>query len=127
MCQLETFVAVSICFAAGAKTRAVRRMHGGTASHGNGEQARELGVHLGAMELQVDANAAIGIIGRQGLDKLRHLDLSYLWLQSAVRGKQVNLKKVQSESDMADLGTSVLEKEKIDRHMKNLGCVRFDQ
>ena len=79
-----------------------------------------------AMELQVAANAAIGIICRQRLGRLRHLDLSYVWLQSAVRGKQFNQKKVQSESNMADLGTKALEKDKIDRHMKNLGCVRFD-
>ena len=41
---------------------------------GTKNMARELGVHLDAMELQVDANAAIGIIGWQGLGKLRHLD-----------------------------------------------------
>ena len=35
---------------------------------GTENMARELGVHLDAMELQVDANAAIGIIGRQGLE-----------------------------------------------------------
>ena len=69
--------------------------------------ARELGVHLGAMELQVGANAAIGIIGKQGLGNLRHLDLRYLWLQSVVRGKQVNLKRVQSESNMADFARRI--------------------
>ena len=35
---------------------------------GTENMARELGVHLDATELQVDANAVIGIIGRQGLD-----------------------------------------------------------
>ena len=95
---------------------------------GTENMAPEFGsVHLDAMELQMDANAAIGIIGRLGLWKLRHLDLSYLWLQSAVRGKQVNLKKVQSESNIADLGTKVLEKDKIGRYMTNLGYVRFDR
>ena len=74
-----------------------------------------------------DANAAIGIIGWQGLGNLRHQDPSYLWLQSAVRGKLVSLKKVQSDSNMADLGTKVLEKDDTDRRMKNLGCVRFDR
>ena len=44
-----------------------------------------------------------------------------------MRGKLVSLKKVQSESNMADLGTKALEKGKIDRHNKNLGCVQFDQ
>ena len=94
---------------------------------GTENMAREWRVHLDSMELQVDANAAIGIIGRQGSGKSRHLDLSYLWLQSAVRGNQVNLKKVKSENNMADLETKVLEKDRIDRHMKNLGCVRFDR
>ena len=68
---------------------------------GTENMTRELGVHLDAMELQVDANAAIGIIGRQGLGKLSHVDLSFMWLQSGVRGNQVNLMKVQSESNMA--------------------------
>ena len=52
---------------------------------------------------------------------------SYLWLQSALRGRQVDLKKVQSESNMAGLGAKAPEQDKIDRHMKNLECVRFDQ
>ena len=53
--------------------------------------AREQAVDLGAMELQVDAHAAIATIGRQGLGKVGHLDLSFLWLQAAVGGKQVVL------------------------------------
>ena len=38
---------------------------------------------------------SLEIIGRQGLRKLRHSDLSYAWLQAAVRGKLATLKKVQ--------------------------------
>ena len=98
-----------------------------TAQQAMNNMAREQGVDLGAMELQVDANAAIGIIGRQGLGKVRHLDLSYLWLQAAVRGKQVVLRKVLSGDNMGDVGTKVLDQNVIQRHMKNLGCVRFDQ
>ena len=89
--------------------------------------ARDQGVDLDAMELQVDANAAIGIIGRQGLGKVRHVDMGYLWLQAAVRGKQVVLRKVQSGDNMADIGTKVLDWDTIQRYMENLGCVRFDQ
>ena len=94
---------------------------------GTENMARVLGVNLDAMELQMGANAAIRIIGRQGLGKLKHLDMRYLWLESAVRGRQVILKKVQSESNMADHGTKVHEKDEIDRHMKNLRCVRLAQ
>ena len=61
------------------------------------------------------------------LGKVRHLDLSYLWLQAAVRGKQVVLRKVQSGDNLADIGTKVLDWDTIQRHMENLGCVGFDK
>ena len=40
---------------------------------GTDSVARELGLRLDAMEVQVDANSAIGFIGREGLEKVRHL------------------------------------------------------
>ena len=104
----------SICFAVGETIQTVIATSSGQTelyaacmvaqqAMGTENMARELGVHLDAKELHV-ANAAIGIICRQGLGKLRDLDLSYLWLQSTVRGKQVYMKKVHPESDMADPG-----------------------
>ena len=50
-----------------------------------------------AMKVQVDAYAASGIIGRQGLGVVRHLDLSYFWLHQTM----------QSEQSMADIGTTI--------------------
>ena len=60
--------------------------------------ARELGVRLDEMDLQVGASVATGIIDRQGLVSLRHLGLSHMWLQAAVLGKRITLKDVHSES-----------------------------
>ena len=59
--------------------------------------AREMvwDLRLDAMELQVGACAAVGIFGRQGLENVRHLDLSCWWLLSAVRRKQITHKTVQ--------------------------------
>ena len=71
--------------------------------------ARELGVRLDAMELQVDANPSVGINDRQR-------DFICLWLQAVVRGKRV-------ANNMADLGTKSLERETIDRHVEKLKCV----
>ena len=79
------------------------------------------------MELQGGTIAAVGIIGSQGVGNLRHSDLSFFWLQAGVRGTQVTLKKVQSEKNMADLGTKALERDTMDRHMEKLKCVRFDK
>ena len=85
--------------------------------------ARELGVRPDTTELQVGANTATEIIGRQqGQWNVRHMDVSYLWLLEAARRKQVTFKKVQSENNMAELET-----EAVDRHMEKLKCVRFDQ
>ena len=82
---------------------------------------------LSATELQVDANAAIGIIGRQGLGKVRHLDFGHLWLQAAVWGKLVVLCTIQSGDNLADIGTKVLDRDTFQRHEEKMGCVRFEQ
>ena len=60
--------------------------------------ARELGVRLDAMELQVDASAVTGIIDRQGTGERESSGLE-----------------------------SLVAADTIDPHVKKLECVRFDQ
>ena len=55
--------------------------------------------------LYVDASAAIGVAQRSGLGKIRHLDTGTLWLQQAVRDKQIGLTKVKGTENPADLMT----------------------
>ncbi len=57
------------------------------------------------LRVWTDSSAAIGIAGRQGLGKLRHLDTHTLWLQQAVRSKRLQLKKVAGTSNPADIFT----------------------
>ena len=57
------------------------------------------------LRVWTDSSAAMGIAGRQGLGKLRHLDTHTLWLQQAVRSKRLELKKVAGTSNPADLFT----------------------
>ena len=52
-----------------------------------------------------DSSAAIGIASRQGLGKLRHLDVHTLWLQQAVRSKRIALRKVLGTENPADIFT----------------------
>ena len=52
-----------------------------------------------------DSSAALGICSRQGLGKLRHLDIHTLWVQQAVRSKRLVMKKVSGEENPADLLT----------------------
>ena len=41
-----------------------------------------------------DSSAAIGISSRSGVGKVRHIATRYLWVQDAVREKQIMLKKI---------------------------------
>ena len=103
------------------KDQTVIAVSSGEAGHGNGTQGSRAGSASRCHENASGCPRGIGIIGRRGLEKVRHRDLGYLWLQTAVRGGQVTLKKVQSKA------TKVLERDAIDPRLKKLGCVRFDQ
>ena len=46
-------------------------------------------------DIMVDASAALGIIGRTGLGKLRHIDTSYLWLQQESIHKKLGFNKLK--------------------------------
>ena len=55
--------------------------------------ANELGIHLqGPIEINSDASAAIGISNRVGSGKVRHIEVTQLWLQRKVSSKEVVLK-----------------------------------
>ena len=49
--------------------------------------ARDLGEKV-RIRLYADSAAALAIIGRRGLGKVRHLDTGYLWLQDAVANER---------------------------------------
>ena len=76
------------------------------------------------MRVWTDSSAALGICSRQGLGKLRHIDIQTLWIQEKVRTKQIVLKKVRGEVNPADLLTKHLNsKEKVDQLVKLYGLV----
>ena len=52
-----------------------------------------------------DATAAIGIARRKGLGKIRHLDVTDLWIQDKAKPKQVGLTKVLGTDNPADIFT----------------------
>ena len=65
---------------------------------------KDLGIDL-PVRLWTDSTAAIGICSRQGIGKVRHLDTHLLWVQQAVRAGRIDLRKVDGESNPADLFT----------------------
>ena len=68
-----------------------------------------------------DASAALGIISRQGLGKVRHIDTSYLWIQQVSAERQLEFSKVPGESNIADLMTKDLDSSTISKHCASMG------
>ena len=56
--------------------------------------------------MMADAWAALGIIARKGLGKVRHLDINHLWIQQVAVERRARLEKVQGPSNPADLMTN---------------------
>ena len=58
--------------------------------------------------LHMDSAAARGICRREGVGKVKSLEVRTLWLQQVVKAKILTLKTVKSQDNCADLGTKTL-------------------
>ena len=73
-----------------------------------------------SVTLFTDSSAARGIIHREGLGKLRHLETGYLWLQAAVKNKRLQVRKVLGTENPADLFTKHLGAADMWKHLATL-------
>ena len=94
---------------------------------GLGVQAmlKEIGINIGLV-LKCDASAAVGIVMRRVLGKVRHIDLSQLWLQEKVAQGSLKVIKVKTGENKSDALTKYLSAQDIDKHMRMTGQ-RHDQ
>ena len=82
----------------------------------------DLGYRL-PLRVWTDSSATMGICGRQGLGKLRHIDTQCLWIQQRVRDGTIELRKVRGDSNPADLFTKhIVGNEKIKKLLNLFGC-----
>ena len=75
--------------------------------------------------LAIDAKATEHIFHRQGIGKLKRIDVAYLWMQDEIRSKRLRVRRVKSEENVADLGTKPLSKAVIAKHFLTLGYVNM--
>ena len=62
--------------------------------------ARDLGVEcFAAIQIASGASAAIGIAARRGAGKIRHIEVSQLWLQAQVSNGEVELCKISTHEN----------------------------
>ena len=78
-----------------------------SAALGYAAMLEDLGHEL-PVRVWTDSSAAIGICGRRGLGRLRHVDTQCLWVQQRVRDGDFELRKVKGEANPADLFTKHL-------------------
>ena len=67
--------------------------------------------------------ACRGIAKRTGVGKIRHLDTGSLWLQDAVKRKQIGILKVKGTENPSDLMTKVTDLATLDRLCNLMGLV----
>ena len=76
--------------------------------------------------LKVDSTACLGMAGRKGAGRVRHIHTPCLWLQQCVASRVVELQKVLGTENPADLGTKALSKDIILKIVKQLGFVSLE-
>ena len=74
-----------------------------------------------SVTIHIDASAAIGIVRRAGLGKLRHLNVRYLRVQDQVKREQLGLEKVAGTDNPADLAMKHFNAELMKKHLERLG------
>ena len=99
---------------------------GASESKGIVSLLRDLGYEKKSV-LAIDAKATEHILHRQGIGKLKHIDVAYLWIQDEVRSHRLRVRRVRSEDNVADLGTKPLSKAVIAKHCLALGYVNMNQ
>ena len=80
---------------------------GACAALGFQPMLKDLGLKA-SVTLFTDSSAARGIIHREGLGKVRHLETGYLWLEAAVKNKCLHVRKVLGTENPADFSTKHL-------------------
>ena len=83
---------------------------------------KDLGAEV-KIAVRSDATAAIGIVSRLGLGKVRHLAVSDLWVQQAARSGAVEYTKVPGVINQADLFTKALDCKSMEAHAVRIGQV----
>ena len=75
----------------------------------------DLGIAVG-IHVKSDATAAIGMVHRLGLGRVRHLSVGDLWVQERLRSGEIRISKWPGSENCSDQLTKPCTKDEIDRH-----------
>ncbi|CAE7781054.1 GIP [Symbiodinium sp. CCMP2592] len=85
---------------------------------GEGSQVR--------ITLRTDSAACRGICQRLGVRRVRHLQCAILWVQQAVRNKQLSVASISGSENPFDIGTKPLPGARIKELLYTMGCIESD-
>ena len=74
-----------------------------------------------SVTLYADSSAALAIAKRKGAGKLRHINVSALWIQDIQDREGAEYTKILGTENPADLMTKYLARDKIDKHLSTIG------
>ena len=77
--------------------------------------------------LAIDAKAIEHNLHRQGIGKLKQIDVAYLYPQDEIRSQRLRVRRVRSEENVADLGTKPLRQTVIAKHCLTLGHTNMNE
>ena len=77
------------------------------------------------IHLRSDSFDAIGVASRGGLQRLRHLDVRFLWLQAETAMKNVRIRKVPGPENVADANTKPQDKRSLEFCRLNMGVTEI--
>ena len=75
------------------------------------------------IRLMLDSSAAIGICSRQGVGRVKHLQIRWLWLQQSVHENEVKLGKIPTAENTSDLLTKYLPVTAHQLHTEGVGLM----
>ena len=80
----------------------------------------ELGYNL-KTTINGDSSAVKGILARRGCGKVKHLEVTNLWLKEQVRSGAVEFQKITRKKNPSDALTHHYTREDAKTHFKNMG------
>ena len=76
------------------------------------------------VKIKTDASAAKGIASRRGAGKVRHIEVSQLWIQQEVATGRIKIVKVKGVDNVADILTKHVDNATLSKHCQQLDTTR---
>ena len=80
----------------------------------------DLGVQV-KLVVNTDASAALGMVKRRGVGKVRHIEVKELRIQDEAHSGEVEVRKVMSSENFADVFTKYVNQEKMNEAIHKMG------